>query len=64
MIIAKNNLIIIRGYKEIKVMSSKLIVFYIGEDIYKIQGEHLRMIYYDRFEIRISGTIKVISYGI
>ena len=45
-------------------MSSKLIVFYIGEDIYKIHGEHLRMIYYDRFEIRISGTFKVISYGI
>ena len=64
MFIAKKNLIIIKYYNEIKILNSKLIVVTMDDYSYEIKGEDLKMIYYDRYEIRITGLIKVICYGI
>ena len=64
MFIAKKNLIIIKYYNEIKILNSKLIVVIMDDYSYEIKGEDLKMIYYDRYEIRITGLIKVICYGV
>ena len=64
MIIIKDNLIVIKDYKEMKILSSKLIIVNIKERSYKIKGDNLVMNYYDRYEIRISGDVKVILYGV
>ena len=64
MLITKRNLIIIKDYKEIKILNSKLVVINMDDYSCKIKGENLRMMYYDSYEIRLSGLIKVIYYGV
>lgn len=64
MIIAKNNFVIIKEYDEVKILSSELIVVSIKKTYYKIKGTDLKMVYYDRYEIRLTGMIKVIEYGL
>ncbi len=64
MLIAKKNLLIIKNYKEIKILSSKLIVVTMKDYSYKIKGENIAMTYYDRYEVRINGLINVIIYGV
>ena len=64
MLIAKKDLLIIKEYKEMKILSSKLIVVSMKDFSYTIKGENLKMTYYDQYEVRVSGTIKVIIYGV
>ena len=64
MLIANKDLLIIKDYKEVKIMNFKKIIVTMDNYSYKVNGEDLRMIYYDRYEIRISGKIKVICYGL
>ena len=54
--------IVIKDYKEIKVLGPKEISICMNEGLYDIVGDHLVMTYYDQYEIRFVGKFKVITY--
>lgn len=62
MILIDEKKIYIKDYQEILYMDQENISIDMKTYILKIKGQHLEMNYYDCYEIRIYGNMKVIEY--
>ncbi len=62
MLFVDQNSVIVKNYSKILILENSYIEILLNDTYLCIQGEKFIMQYYDEYEIRIIGYVKVIEY--